>query len=171
MNTTLRAAALAVAASLLSGCGGPADHAQARGKVVKGGAAYKPPADRSLRLTLLPADAARAGHVYAANLNREDGTFTVPGPEGYGVPKGRYRIEVVENPRAGSLTGKEKVGRKRIGDDHDFLAGRFAGPATPFAIDVDGQSEVTIDLDTPGKAPGPAPARAASSRDRPSRGD
>lgn len=166
MNRIFRAAAMAVAACSVSGCGGPADHARVAGKVVKGGAAYHPADDRSLRLTLHPADPARAGHVYAASLDREGGTFGVDGPEGYGVPKGKYRVEVVENPRAGTLTGKEKAGRKRIDDDHDYLAGRFAGPTSPFAIDVDGTSEVTIDLDTPSKAP--APARAAA---RPGRGD
>ncbi len=154
----------AVAASLLIGCGGPADHTPVRGKVVKGGAAYRPPADRSLRMTLLPADPARAGHVYAANLNREDGTFTVPGPDGWGVPKGKYRVEVVENPRAGSLTGKEKVGRKKMDDDHDFLDGRFAGPTSPFSVEADGRSGADDRPRHPGQGPRPVALRRALAR-------
>jgi hypothetical protein len=167
MNKTLRAAALAAAACLLaSGCGGPRDHAWVQGKVIKAGAAYKVPGDRSLRVMFHPEDAKGAGHVYSATIDRENGSFTVPGPEGYGVPQGKYRVEVVENPRSGSLRGKEKIGRQPVNDDTDYLLNRFGIPGSPFVFDLDGVADLTIDLDRPGAPPAARSPSAVGSRGR-----
>ena len=35
---------------------------------------------------------------FHADVNPDDGTFTVPGPEGCGIPPGKYRVSIIRKP-------------------------------------------------------------------------
>jgi len=58
------------------------------GKLVKGGKAYSLPAQESLSLSFT------GKTIYPANVNIADGTFTVDGPTGKGIPPGKYTISI-----------------------------------------------------------------------------
>ena len=104
------------------------------GVLQKGGEIYKPPEGRKLALYFYPmADGTSgnpAGDVEMADYDARDGSFTVPGREGYGIPPGKYRIAVVETLRREALdqlkkASKPKRGQKRIDNDTNFLEASF----------------------------------------------
>ena len=66
------------------------------------------------------------GEVEMADYDSRDGSFTVPGREGYGIPPGKYRIALVETLRREALdqlkkASKPKRGQQRITNDTNFL--------------------------------------------------
>jgi hypothetical protein len=164
-------------AAAASGCGSSSG-VSAQGKVTKGGAKYAVPADQSLSLTLYSTGETKdgdrtipAGKSYMAVFDPEEATFTVPGPDGRGIPPGKYRVSVTQKLRREAVDKKnEKVDRnqKLFDRDTDTFQGKY-GESSPFVFDVDGKTELTIDLDKPGNPPAPAGA-AASARDRSGRG-
>jgi hypothetical protein len=118
---------------LLSGCGGPG-RLNARGRIVKGGAPYTVPEKEYVRVTFFPvtADGKPPQNTYAAVYERSDGTFRAVGPDGKGIPPGKYRIAV------------EHQGPRRA----DVLKGAYDGDRSPFVFDVDASTnEIVIDLD------------------------
>lgn len=94
--------------ALLAGCGEPVSKdVPVKGKLVSpGGAAFRAsrPADRPLppgdpgvrvRFTSLEAGGPDQPHPsYLANIDPESATFEVGGPQGKGIPAGRYRVTV-----------------------------------------------------------------------------
>jgi hypothetical protein len=73
------------------------------------------------------------GDRYAADYNRDDGTFVVIGKDGTGLPPGKYRITI------------EHALRK-----NDLLKGKFNAENTPFVRDIDARTgEIVLDLDKP----------------------
>ncbi len=73
------------------------------GVLQKGGQIYEPPEGRKLALYFCPIEDGTSGDptgdVEMADYNSKDGSFTVPGREGYGIRPGKYRIAVVETLR------------------------------------------------------------------------
>jgi hypothetical protein len=69
--------------------------------------------------------------VYPATL-KADGTFTVPGSDGRGLPRGQYRITVLHSGFQGA--------------GGDRFRGRFAADSTPLVVDIDRSCTLVIDL-------------------------
>jgi hypothetical protein len=119
----------------LSGCGGDG-RLNVKGRVLKNGAALKLPETDFVRVTFFPVttNGRPPLNTYIAAYDGEDGTFEAVGPDGRGVPPGKYRIAIEHN-------------RKR----KDLLKGSYDGDRSPFVFDVDASTkELVLDLD---KAP------------------
>ena len=124
-----------VAALLLLFAGGCGEvRLQTRGKVVKGGAAFVPPAGHFVRVTFYPLENP-VGDAYVAEVNQADATFRVAGKDGRGMPAGKYRAAV-------------ELDFKRS----DKLKGKFGADNSPFVFDVTAATgELVLDLDAPPK--------------------
>ena len=92
---------------------------------------------------------------FAARLKGE-ATYEVPGPEGYGIPAGKYRVSVIQKPKAGTLTPPKSKGRmpgKAPDRDEDFLKNQFGPESSPIIRTIDKSCHLTIDLDQPSEQP------------------
>jgi hypothetical protein len=119
---------------VVSGCGGNG-RLNVKGRVLKNGAAFKTVEPDFVRVIFFPVttDGRPPKNTYLANFDKDDGTFEAVGPDGGGVPPGKYRISV-------------ELNRKR----KDMLKGAFDGDHSPFVFDVDaGTKELVLDLDKP----------------------
>ncbi len=120
---------------VLSGCG--SGKLMPKGRLLKDG---KPivlkDEEESMQIFFdpIPAEGQQhPGDMFAARYNREDGTFTVVGKDGTGMPPGKYRIAIEHHRRKS-----------------DLLKGAFAADKTPFVRDIDAKTgEIVIDLDKP----------------------
>ena len=116
----------------LSGCGN-SDRLNAKGRIVKGGAPFTVPEKEVVRVTFFPvtADGKPPANTYASAFNGADGTFRAVGPDGKGIPPGKYRIAV-----------EHEVKRK------DVFRAAFDGNRSPFVFDIDSNTkEIVLDLD------------------------
>jgi hypothetical protein len=132
MRTALSLLMFVLLGLLASGCGGTTKYAT-RGRILKGGQPFHPPADETMRVTLVPIrdDAGQVTDWYAANYNAHDGTFTASGPDGKGVPPGKYRVCV-----------------EQLRNRNDVLRGALFGDKSPYIREIKKSSdEITIDLD------------------------
>lgn len=123
---------VALASVGLAGCGADG-RLNARGRIIKGGQAYTAPAEDHVRVTFyqLEPDGTTGKNSYAATFNNADGTFRAMGPDGRGIPPGRYRVCVEHE-------------RKR----QDLFRGAYNSDTTPFVFDIDSKTkELVIDLD------------------------
>jgi hypothetical protein len=128
-----RFAVCALAVALAAGCG--SNQLTTRGRVVKGGAPFKPGPGEFVRVTFVPVLEAgkRAEDYYVAEYNAADGTFQVAGKDRKGMPPGKYRVAI-------------ELDKHRS----DLLRGKFDAERSPFVYDVDaGTPEIVIDLDNP----------------------
>jgi hypothetical protein len=131
MTFLQRSAILICCLGFLSGCGGDGK-VRPRGQVLKGGAPFTVPEGEYVRLTFHPivAPGQRANNTYVAEYNRSDGRFTVVGPDGNGLPPGKYRVAVEHE-------------RKR----RDLFKGAYDAETSPFVFDVNSsRQEIVIDL-------------------------
>ena len=79
----------------------------------------------------------------------------MPGPEGYGIPAGKYRIAVIRKPKTGTLKPGEAKGRrppKAPDRDEDFLKNQFGPDSSPIIRTVDSSCHLTIDMDQPSES-------------------
>jgi hypothetical protein len=114
------------------GCGGSGTY-QTRGRVLKGGAPLTAVEPDFVRVVLvpLPEDGKKALDWYVAEFNGSDGTFTVKGKDGKGMPPGKYRVAL-----------EHMKGRK------DAFKGAFDAERSPFVVSVQSASdEITVDVD------------------------
>jgi hypothetical protein len=121
---------------VLAGCGGDG-RLTTRGRLVKGGAPFTVPEEEYVRVTFFPitADGKPPKNTYASTYNGADGTFRAHGPDGKGIPPGKYRIAI-----------EHEAGRK------DRFQGAYDGDRSPFVFDIDARTrEIVIDLDNPPK--------------------
>jgi hypothetical protein len=118
---------------VLSGCGGDG-RLNAKGRIVKGGAPFTVPEGEYVRVIFFPvtSDGQPPQNTYIAAYNRADGTFRAMGPDGKGIPPGKYRIAL------------EHLKKKK-----DLFRGAFDGDRTPIVREVQGSTEILIDLDHP----------------------
>jgi hypothetical protein len=117
---------------VVSGCSG-SGRLNTRGRIVKGGVPFTVPDEEYVRVTFFPVttDGRPPANTYAATYNGADGTFRAVGPDGKGIPPGKYRI-AVEHER----------NRK------DLFRGAYDGDKSPFVFDIDASGqEIIIDLD------------------------
>lgn len=90
-----------------------------------------------------------------ADYDAKDGSFTVPGHDGYGIRPGKYRIAVVETLRREALDqlkqGKAlKAGqKKRIDRETNLLDDTFGEQTSPFVRDLKTSTKLTLDMAKP----------------------
>jgi hypothetical protein len=157
--------ALAVLAPILActGCGS-SNAIPVTGKLLKGGVPYTPPEGQKLAITLYAMDvkdaqgkSLRGNEPFQAMFNPKDSTFSVPGPEGYGVPAGKYRIAVSQTLKGDALKREEVAARKNrkavVDRDTDMLKNQFSAENSPIVRVVEASGNLTIDLDKPGETP------------------
>ena len=140
-----------------AGCGS-GDNIWVTGVLQKGGEMYKPPDGHKLALYFCPmpgeGSAPPTGDVELADYDSRDGRFTVPGRDGSGIPRGKYRVAVVETIRREELdklkkSSKPKRGEKRINDDTNVLETTFGENTSPFVLDLKTSTNLTLDMSKP----------------------
>ncbi|MFO0925588.1 MAG: hypothetical protein U0736_00925 [Gemmataceae bacterium] len=131
-----------VAVILLTGCpsGGP-KNVPIKGKLVDNGqpvkaAAKLPPGDPGMRVEFITVKGGVAGEPYGASVNAGEGTFTVPGPKGKGIPPGQYKVSV----HVGAFGAP------------DALKGAFIPEKTPLTVDIPDKPAVNVTVDVGKKA-------------------
>jgi len=150
---------MVLSAACLAGCG-HGESVWVTGTLQKGGEIYKPPEGHKLALYFCPmaegAQAKPAGDIEMADYDARDGSFTVPGREGYGIPPGKYRIAVVETLRRdavdeskNSSKPKRDHNQKRIDHDMNFLETSFGMKTSPFVRDFKTSTRLTLDMAKP----------------------
>jgi hypothetical protein len=143
----------------LAGCGS-GDNIWVTGMLQKGGEMYKPPDGHKLALYFCPmpgeASAAPTGDVAMADYDPRDGSFTVPGREGNGIPPGKYRIAVVETLRREALDQLKEASKSKkrgqqtpIRDDTNLLETSFGEKASPFVRDLTTSTKLLLDMAKP----------------------
>jgi len=119
---------LLLAVCLISGCGG---RKQVKGKIVSGGQ----PVTVSEKGRIILSFVSEGGSdttVYNADT-KNDGTFTIIGPENKGIPPGKYKVQVQALDPYSSSGGTDKFG------------GKYAPGKSTLVVDV-GSGELTIDV-------------------------
>jgi hypothetical protein len=118
--------------SLLAvGCGG-SGFVKARGHVIKDGNPYLTGSGEGMRIVFAPVELQSTTQYdsFAAAYNPSDGSFTVLGKDGKGLPPGKYR-----------------VGIQLMKSKEDLLNGRLLGKHSPFLVEVTtGSNDIVIDL-------------------------
>jgi hypothetical protein len=133
MFSIRQAGLLVLCAIALCGCSSGDRKLKAKGQIVKGGVPFTVPADEYVRVTFypMPADGSPPRNSYVAEYDKNDGRFTVVGPDRLGLPPGKYRVAVEHE-------------RKR----KDLFDGAFDADRSPFVVDVSSSNkEFVIDLD------------------------
>src|SRR5262249_23026279 len=94
MRPALTLLAIAAISLIVTGCGGGPTKYQTRGRILKNGEPFLPPKDDLVRVTLVPVPEAggKVMNWYAANYNPKDASFRASGPDGAGIPPGKYRV-------------------------------------------------------------------------------
>jgi hypothetical protein len=148
--------ALLLAHLAVSGCGSSSNTIWVTGKLQKGGATYTPPAGQKLEMTFYAMEVIDEtgkkltnAEPYLADLNPEDGTFSVPGAEGKGIPPGKYRVAISQRLTRDAVEKASKAKRKVVNRDADSLASQFGMATSPIMRDLTSSCEVTIDMDHP----------------------
>jgi hypothetical protein len=152
---------MVLCAACLPGCGG-GEHIWVTGVLLKGGQMYKPPEGRKLAIYFHPikdgTSDKSSGEMEMADYDSRDGSFTVPGREGYGILPGKYRIAVVETYRRETVdklnsTSSGKVKGKRAlthsDDENNLLESTFGQTTSPFVRDLTGSTKLTLDMANP----------------------
>lgn len=127
MRSLCRLGLLLVAVAVLPGCSSAP--VKATGKVVKGGQPA-PLSDKGMyQITLISdSDASKTFPVEA----KQDGTFTVTGPTGNGVPPGKYKVAIqAMDPYD-----------KRV----DKFGNRFTADKTTLTVEIPGSGELVVDV-------------------------
>jgi len=118
--------ALLVACSVI-GCGSA--RSKVEGKIVKGGQPFTVSEKGVFVLSFVPESGA-AKETYNATT-KHDGTFVIVGPEGRGVPPGKYKVH---------LKAMDPYPTK------DLLNNKFGDPnTTPLSVDI-GSSTLVVDV-------------------------
>jgi hypothetical protein len=141
----------------LAGCG-DGTSIWVTGVLQKGGEVYKPPEGRKLALYFYPmiddTSGNPAGDPQMANYDARDGSFSVPGREGYGIPPGKYRIVLVETLLNEALEKLRKIQKPKRGEwrasgDTNFLEGPFGEKTSPFVRDLKTSTKLALDMARP----------------------
>jgi hypothetical protein len=147
-------APIALILALLPGCGGSGHYVWVTGKLLKGGSPYKPPEGQSVTLAFVGIETQDASgrmvkytDQYQANLD-ESGSFQVLGPEGQGIPPGKYRVAISQRyTREAFETLKNKP--KTLIRDDDLLKDEFGPMKSPIVREIKGRADLVIDMDKP----------------------
>ena len=107
-----------------------------RGHLLKNGTPYAPPEGEIVRIMFVPIAQGkeRVTDFYAANFDRDDGSFQAAGGDGRGIPPGKYRIAI-----------------EHLKNRADIFKGAYDAERSPFVREIKSSAdEVTIDLAKPG---------------------
>jgi hypothetical protein len=137
------------------GCGSN-NRIRVEGVLLKGGSPLTPPDGASNQMVFVAMDvkgdsekAIGANEPFAAILN-EDGTFDVPGPDGTGIPRGKYRVSVTQKYRTKhTIDTPKRSGEASIDRDTDLLRDRYSPTTSPLVVEVTTSEKLTLDLDHP----------------------
>jgi hypothetical protein len=159
------ALALLIAPLIASaGCGGSGKTVWVTGKLLKGGAKYVVPKEQSVNVTLVGLEvqddsgkSVESGEPFWAEVDQENATFSVPGPEGRGIPRGKYRVAVTQKMLREAFDaahpqpkkGDRKSASQSVNRETDFLGNKFGLGTSPIIREIKGSSELVIDLDKP----------------------
>jgi hypothetical protein len=144
----------------VAGCGsGQRIHVQ--GRLVKGGSPFTPPEGASNQVVFVAVDVKgdsepniARDEPFAAAVNQEDGTFEVLGPDGTGIPPGKYRVAVTQKYRTKhDIDVPKKRGEAPVNRDTDLLGERFSPTQSPIIVEVLQSDQIVVDLDQPASAP------------------
>jgi hypothetical protein len=138
------------------GCGEPRNTVWVTGKVLKGGNGYVPPTDHIVNVTFIGLEiqdvsgkALSSSEPFWAEVDQTNGTFSVPGPDGRGIPPGKYRVAVTQKLTREAFNAANPKPKKGVNREKDTLGNRFGPDTSPFVREVKTGGEVTIDLDKP----------------------
>lgn len=154
--------AIVLAALALAGCDS-ADRVPVQGVILKNGVPFTPPEGQSNQVVFIAIDVrADSGksigkdEPFAAIVNQSDATFEVPGPDGRGIPPGKYRVSVTQKQRTKHTVDKPKRPGLGLVDRDTDLLGELYGPSnSPLIVEVTRPERLTIDLARPPGAPNP----------------
>jgi hypothetical protein len=122
--------------------------------LLKGDKPFVPSEGQAVGMTFYPMETikdssgrvlAPGGEPFSAALDPETGTFEVPGPDGRGIPAGKYRVAVSLRQR----TAPPNSSGKKFDRDKDLLQDRFNDKASPIIREITTKSDLTIDLEKP----------------------
>ena len=109
-------APIALALALLPGCGGSGHYVWVTGKLLKGETPYAAPAGQSVTLAFVGIETMDASgkmvkytDQYQADLD-PSGSFKLRGPEGQGIPPGKYRVAISQR----MVAGGRRLTRQRV---------------------------------------------------------
>jgi hypothetical protein len=141
------------------GCGN-SNAIKVTGKLLQAGQPYVPPAGQRVVVTLYVVDVKDASgkripaqEPFHGYYDPKDGTFVVPGPDGHGIPPGKYRISIFQGlTREGEskvLPDHKGTSRKAPGNNRetDFFEGLFGPTTSPIVREVTQGAELIVDLD------------------------
>jgi hypothetical protein len=141
----------------LTGCG-PSDAVWVTFDVVKGGQPLVAPENQSVQVTFYGIERKTpvpgenfGGQPFMARLTGP-AKYEVPGPDGYGIPAGKYKVSVIQKPKTGTMKAAPAKGRrppKAPDRDEDFLKNQFGPDSSPILRTIEKSSHLTIDLDKP----------------------
>jgi len=136
----VRLAVLALAVLAVTGCGGGVSGTKLNGKVLNNGQPYPITEEETVRINFITTG--ESGRISAQPQLNPDGTFTLTGPTGKGVPPGKYQITVMvlPSPYAASKNPGAPKG--------DKFKNKYADPEkTPLTVEITSSTkEVTVDL-------------------------
>jgi hypothetical protein len=141
------------------GCGGRGNNVWVTGKLLKGGAKYVPPEGQFVYITFVGLDikdetgkSIDAGEPFQADVDQVNGTFSVPGKEGFGIPPGKYRIAVTQKMTREAFDATRKPNqrpKKGVDRETDTLANKYGIENSPITREIKAGGELIIDLDQP----------------------
>jgi len=142
---------------IFPGCGGPGDGLWVTGKLMKAGAAYSAPAGQLLGITFVVVEVndkaikgVQQGDQFRADYDPTGGTFSVPGPEGKGIPAGKYRVALIQKlSREAFNAANPKLGRGTPDREADMLNDKYGVATSPIVVDLTKSTDLKIDLDRP----------------------
>jgi hypothetical protein len=154
---------MAILCSLaLAGCGSN-PRIQVQGLLMKGGSLLKPPEGASTQVVFVAMDvkgdperSIGVNEPFAASVNDEEGTFEVLGPDGRGIPPGKYRVSVTQKYRTKHTIDRPKArGEAPINRDTDLLDDRYSPTGSPLIVEVVDSTQIVVDLDRSTASPKP----------------
>jgi hypothetical protein len=143
----LTLALLAPVLAFAAGCGDnvPPDKVQrvtAQGRILKNGLPISidnmrlPPGDPGLQVIFIKLGTTDAGaEIPATVTNAAEGRFELTGPDGKGIPAGRYRVAVILAPYGSA----------------DQFKGKYDRNNSKVEVEVKGGEDLVIDIDKPAK--------------------
>jgi len=142
---------------LLPGCG-PTDSHWVTVELKKSGKPFVAPENQSVQLTFYGIERTNPvpghdikGEPFAARRTGE-ASYDLPGPDGSGIPAGKYRISVIQKPKTGTLRAEASKGRrppKAPDRDQDLLHEQFSPEHSPIVRTVEKSCHLVIDVDRP----------------------
>jgi len=151
---------LIVSLAASPGCG-DGNNIWVTGKLFKSGVKYVPPDDQLVSVTFVALEIqdpsgkpVQGGEQFYAEVDQANGTFTVSGNLGQGIPPGKYRVAVTQKMLREAYDAKPhpKATRNivgRVDRETDMLKSRFGVQHSPIVREVKTSGELIIDIDRP----------------------